>query len=613
VSTSGSGLVRMVAGFAALAVLATACASGDDDDGGGGGAGASGEGANQTTVTDEGEPVRGGDLVYGIEADSANGWAPFRTSCASACYIPLSAVSDSIFAVTDEGELVPLLAESAEPNADYTTWTITLREGIRFHDGTPLDAEAVKFNIESCAGSTLVGAAYSAVGPITAEGQTVTIQTRDGQPWATLPAYLSYGSCGYMFSPDWLASLADVPQRQPGNPFYDAELAATPATGDPAAPVGLGAFVFESYRPGNGNSFRAVRNEDYWRGPDGITGEELPYLDSIEAVVAVDVDSRSNALRSGQFDIMQTRNADNVADFLDDSDVEVMSSDRYADTGYLLLNVAQGNNALTGQPLDPAGANADNPMTTLACRRALAHALDRDRLVEERGAGLIQPANGPFPPGTTGHLEDTGYPAYDVEAAQSEMASCLEERGTDSIEFSFNTTNDPYNVETNQLILSMWQEVFGDQVQASITPIEQGQYITTAVMGDFDVLAAANHSGDDPDLQRVWWSSVSSAPIGGFALNFGRFSDEVIDENLATIRTSTDDAERTAAAEAVNRRFGEQVYNLWLSWSLSGLVSAPYVNGHDANVLPDGTEGLGLALALRHQVTQIWCDGGTCE
>ena len=69
--------------------------------------------------------------------------------------------------------------------------------------------------------------------------------------------------------------------------------------GDPAKPVGLGAFTFESYTPGNGNSFKAKKNPDYWRGPKGITGEDLPYLDEVEGVVYVDADSRFSAVRSG--------------------------------------------------------------------------------------------------------------------------------------------------------------------------------------------------------------------------------------------------------------------------------------------------------------------------
>jgi peptide/nickel transport system substrate-binding protein len=612
-----SGLSKLLALLFAFAVVAAAC--GDADDGAAPGPapdnGDNGDTGTATTVVaeapeeDEGGPVTGGTLVYGMEADSANPWAPYRTSCAISCYVVLQSVSDPLFFADDDGEVVPMVAESAEPNEDYTVWTLTLRDGITFHDGTPLDAEAVKFNIETCVGSSLTGPAYSNIGEMQADGLTLTINTRQ-TPWIALPTYFAAGQCSYMFSQEWLQSLADVPHRIEGNQYFDEELAATPADGDPTAPVGLGAFVFESYTPGNGNSFRAVRNDDYWRGPNGITGEELPYLDAVELVVAVDIDSRANGLRSGQFNIIHTANPDTIQDF-DGGDFDVVTSSKFGETSYILLNTAQGTNALTGAEIDPNGANADNPLTTLACRKALAHAIDNQRLSDERSNGISPPANGPFPPGTIGYLEETGYPAYDLDAAQAEMDTCLAERGTPTIEFAFNTTNDPFNVETNQLVISMWREAFGDQVNATITPIEQGQYIGLALTGNFQAQGWRNHGGIDPDQQILWWISLTSSPIGELALNFGRFSDGAMDGALIQIRTNPDPEARREAAEEVNRIFGEQVYNFWNTWTVWAVISDAAVNSQVTATNPEGVELIPV-LSGRHQLPQIWCAGGAC-
>jgi peptide/nickel transport system substrate-binding protein len=497
-----------------------------------------------------------------------------------------------------------MLIESFEPNDDFTQWTYTVREGITFHDGTPLDGAAVEFNMESCQYSPLTAAAYTSVESIESEGQQVIINTRG--PAVALPYLTLERQCSYMFSPAWLGSLEDVPQRNPDLPIYDEELAATPADGDPTRPVGLGAFLFESYTPGNGNSFRVVRNDDYWRGPNGVTGEELPYLDSIEGVVAVDIDSRSNGLRSGQFDIIHTSNADTISEYLDDDSFEVIATSLFGDTNYIMLNVAEGDT-------DPAGANADSPLLNVHCRRALAYAMDRDRLMDEREAGLTLKATGPFGPGMLGYLEDSGYPDYDPDAAQEEMDTCLSELGQDSIEFSFNTTNDPFNVESNTLVVSMWRDVFGDQVDVSISPIEQGQYIGLALTGNYQAFGWRNHGGIDPDTQRYWWHSASSSPIGELALNFGRFKDDDMDAALTTLQTDPDPDTRQEAAETVNRIFGEQVYNLWTSWALWAIIEHPYVNGLESNVLPDGGDGVGLAFSGRHQTNQLWCDEGRCE
>jgi peptide/nickel transport system substrate-binding protein len=554
---------------------------------------------------DEGEPVQGGDLVFGIEADSANPWVPYRTSTATAGYVMMTSVSDPLFTATADGEIAPVLVESYEANDDFTEWTFHIRDGIKFHDGTPLDGAAVEFNMESCQYSALTGAALLWVKDISSSGQDVTISTNG--PYVVAPRAFTERQCAYMFSPTWMRTLEDVPQRTEGSPIYDAELAAEPATGNPAEPVGLGAYVFESYTPGNGNSFKLTRNPDYWRGPNGITGENLPYLDSVEGVVAVDIDSRSNGVRSGQFDLMHTSNADTISQFLDDDAFETIATSLYGDTNYTMLNVAEGET-------DPDGVNAGSPLLNVHCRRALAHATDQERLQEERAAGLTLIANGPFGPGMLGYLEDTGFPTYDPAAAQEEFDTCLSELGTDTIEFTFNTTNDPFNVETNTLVISMWTDVFGDAIQATITPIEQGQYIGLALTGTFNAFGWRNHGGIDPATQAYWWESTSSAPIGSLALNFGRFKDADMDAALETLKTNPDPAARQAAAEEVNRIFGEQVYNLWSSWALWAVIEAPYVNGLESNILPDsGEQGVGLAFSGRHQMNQIWCDEGTCE
>jgi peptide/nickel transport system substrate-binding protein len=213
-------------------------------------------------------------------------------------------------------------------------------------------------------------------------------------------------------------------------------------------------------------------------------------------------------------------------------------------------------------------------------------------------------ANGPFPPGSIGYLEDTGYPTYDPE----EAARIIEEYEAENepIQIDFSTTTDPEGLETNQVIQGYWEAA---GVEANLNQVEQGQYILDAAFGEFEVFAWRNHGGFDPDQQNVWWHSDSSAPKGQIALNFGRFKDEEIDAALETIRSSSDEAEIQEAAETINRRFGEQVYNIWATWTVWAWGYGNEVHGLRDATLPDGTPVHFPALALyAHDVGQIWIE-----
>lgn len=632
-----ASITKLLGIFLALALVAAACGSGDDDESADDGTSevgtedqeqieadrSEGEATGaDTSETGDGEPVHGGRLVYGIEADSANPWVHYATSCAISCRMIFRAISDSLFITDENGEIQPYLVESFEPNDDFTQWTMTVRDGITFHDGTPLDGAAVKYNIDACRFSPLTGPAFLGLDTVEAEGQTVTMTY--SAPEALGPKALRAETCGMMFSPEWMATLANNPLNQPPI-ISEEEAGALDLSGDPAAPVGLGAFRYVSYTPGNGNSFIAERNPDYWRGdgPNSITGEGLPYLDEVEFVVAVDIQGRSNGLRAGQFDIIHTANADEIVKYEGDGDFKLLQANDFGETSYILLNVAQGENptlafvrGLDTLDMDPGGLNDANPLVHLSCRTALAHAIDQERVANERWAGIATVANGPFPPGSIGYLEDSGYPTFDLDAAAENWEQCKTDHGTTPVAFSFNTTNDAFNVETNELTASMWRDAFGDEIEVSIAPIEQGQYIGLALAGTFQAQGWRNHAGVDPTEQWYWWNSATASPIDPgvpeLALNFGRFQDPAMDEAFTTIRQNPDPAARQEAAEEVNRLFAENVWNFWYVWTVWGIIANNRIQNITNLEIPDFGPVMPV-IAGKHHLAQVWCSEGNCQ
>lgn len=550
---------RLLALLLGLALVAAAC-GGDDDEGTT--TDTTGDGGSTDTEpdeTDEGDPVAGGSLVYGLEADTATPWTPAKSVCAISCHMVMRSIYDPLTLFGEDGDVHPNLLESFSSNDDFTVWTLVPRTGITFHDGTALDAEAIKANLDAHKASFLTGKALLNVASVeVADGAVVVTMSA---PWARFPVFLA-GQIGYMASPTWLAATADDPTLE-------------------AKPVGTGPFVFKSYEPGG--SFVATKNAEYWRADEG-----LPYLDQIEFRVLADVQSRKNALLSGDIDIMHTSNGDTIIELRDASGIELSETSNYGETNYTLMMVD----------------NPESHLYDVRVRRALAAALDNQLLIDRRGGGISEVANGPFSPSQVGYLEDTGYPEFDPEAARALLEEYKTEKGLDEVKVSYTTTSDPFNLGTAELLKSLWEQV-GFTVE--LAQIEQGQFIVTALLGNFEMFGWRNHGGVDPDGQRIWWHSETADPVGALGLNFGRIKDEVIDENLDKLRGTTDEAEIKAATEAINRRFGEQVYNLWSSWTVWGIAKKPSVNGLDGFVLPDGSKDIyGNGIGGSHQVSQLW-------
>jgi peptide/nickel transport system substrate-binding protein len=568
----GTTLLRLLALLAVFGLLAAAC-GGDDDDGGGGDSASDEEqdrGAQEFEDEVSGEPQRGGTIVYGIEADTSNPWTPARSTCAISCHQVFKSIYDTLMEPDEEGIPQPNLLESISSNEDFTEWTLTPRAGVTFHDGTPFDADAITVNINDQKTSSLTKDAFKSLDAAATQGTTSVVTMNE--PWRGFP-YALTGQLGAMGSPTWLRGVQA-------------------STAQATEPVGTGPFVFEEYVVGD--HFTATANPDYWKqGPDG---EELPYADGIEYRILEEGEARINALESGQVNVAHTSSGaliSRIRDLTDSGDLATVESDAFGETGYLLLNHD-----------DSPGTAANPALQDVNVRRALAMAVDFGQIRDDIGEGVAEVANGPFPPGTVGYLEDTGYPTYDP----AEAARLIEEYEADNgpVQVAFSTTTDPEGLETNQVIQGYWEAA---GVETDLNQVEQGQYILDAAFGDFELFSWRNHGGYDADQQNHWWHSDAAKPKEQIALNFGRIKDDDIDAALDTIRSSGDDAERKEAAETINRTFGEQVYNIWGTWTVWAWGHAPEVHGIDNAALPDGTKAaFPITDKYAHDVGQIWIE-----
>ncbi len=500
----------------------------------------------------------GGTLIYGLEAATTGGWCLPESQLAISGIMVARAVYDTLTIPDENAEYVPFLAESVEHNDDYTTWTIKLRENVKFSDGSDLDATVVKNNIDSWRGAyanrlpLLLRFAYTNVKTVDVV-DPLTVSVTTSTPWPSFAAYLYYqGRVGIMGQ----AQLDD-------KDHCDTNL------------IGTGPFIKQEWVPND--HFTAVKNTDYWRTDSD--GNKLPYLDTVEFKPYPEVSSRVNALLSDEIQAMHTTDATSVAtleDAAEAGDIAIEQSGDYPEVSYGLLNTAK-------PPFD-------DPLA----RKAAVAALDRAEIQKIINLDKFPTANGPFGPGEIGYLEDTGFPGYDPDEAKKLVQQYKEETGN-PLEFTFTVQNTTEVIATAQLIKEQAAKV---GVKVNIEPVEQATLISRAIAGDFQTLSFRNHAGGDPDLQYIWWHS-------GSPTNFGNIDDPEIDKLLDEGRAEADKTKRQTIYEDLNRRFADEVYDIWLNWSVWTIGNQTYVHDLLGGPLPGGQAPF-PGLADGHSLASAW-------
>lgn len=541
-----SSMSRLTAGVLALALFAAACGGGDDDT-------AEPEestpdGTTATTLT----PEPGGQLVFGLTLESI-GWQPAASLWDPPGYIVAQAMFDRLTAYDAEGEIRPYLAEAIEPNDDYTEWTITLRPGVNFHDGTPLDADALVTHFENMQASLIWGPSLGPVETVEPTGDLEVLVTMS-EPFSTFPHLLS-AQPGYVASPGTYA--------------------------DPEGsinPVGTGPFVFEEWDIGE--RLAVTRNDDYWR-------EGFPLLDSIEFKVIPDSTERRRALETGDVDIMETNAADDIADLenrLSDW-VTYLDSDGEGTEMTALLNTAV------------------LPFSDPNARLAVAHGIDKEAVATDVYAGRFDPANGPFQEGSP-WFQGVEFPSFDVDEARR-LADAYEAEHGEPISFTIEISLDPFELRVAQEIQSQMERV-GITVDVKSVPAQQTT-IDVAVgafqMNVTNLLWGSQH----PDREYFTLHSSNSAPLDEIALAITRMENPTIDAALEESRTTTELSPQVEAWKTVQEQLASDSAFIFLVHNEVGEIAEERVKSVIDWTFPDGTKGRPQEQTII-SLYQIWID-----
>ena len=312
-------------------------------------------------------------------------------------------------------DLVPALATAWSSNADATEWTFELRQGVKFHDGTPFDAEAVKFNIDRlnvadnpygnrAEGKTFVmwddtfGGTIAGGGNLIADVEVVdqyTVRMTLTRPAPFLPAL--WAAVYFQFGSPTAIKAAGVNYGTPN-----------------AGAVGTGPFKFVEWIEGE----RVVleRNDDYWGGPAGVEGIVFRGIQEPTARLA--------ELQAGTIDVAVLLTSDDYATVKADPNLTVQVADSELNIGYVAIH------------LDHA------PLDNVLVRRAIMHAVDRDAIVDAFYEGLGVTASDLLPPVMFGHGEPWPY-EYNPAKAKELLAEAGFPNGFD-VEFWYMPVSRPY-------------------------------------------------------------------------------------------------------------------------------------------------------------------------
>ena len=541
---------------ALLAVTLAACASSDRDEGGGGTA----EGAS------------GGTLVFGAAGDPAMLDPAFGSDGET------FRVSRQIF----EGllgneiggtEAVPELAEDYEVSEDGLEYTFSLREGVKFHDGTDFNAEAVCFNFdrwynfEDLATSPSASYYYQAVfGGFASTPDTPSIYesceaTDESTAVITLTQVTSKFPAALALPSFSMQSPAALEEYDADN-LSGSEDSLTYSEYALEHPVGTGPFKFESWDRGNGE-VTLVRNEDYWGEP--------ALLNEVIFRTISDGNTRRQELEAGSID-----GYDFVApadyDTLEQAGFQVLPRDPF---NILYLGINGGN---------VEGTQANPALKDERVRQALAHAIDRETIVTSLLPDGAEVATQFMPPTVDGWADDVTTYEYDPERAKQLLA----EAGATGTTLRFFYPTDvsrPYLPDPAAMFQVISQNLTdaGFTVQPTALPWNP-DYLNAVQAGQADI-HLLGWTGDYNDAYNFIGTFFAEASNNQASAEFGAFSAPDIFAALAEADAEPDPANRTEKYQEANRLIMDYLPGVPISHSPPALVVAENVQGLEPSPL----------------------------
>ncbi|MBM4763015.1 ABC transporter substrate-binding protein [Bacillus sp. B15-48] len=432
-------------------------------------------------------------------------------------------IGETLIRFDEHMELQPVIAESWE-QVDETTTDFTIREGVKFHNGNKVDAEAVKASIERALNISDRDDVKFPLKSMTADGQILTIQTTE--PFATLLNNLA----------DPVFTIVDTTDGDSEDIKFK--------------PVATGAFKVIQFTPDIGLTLH--KHEAHWSGEIGVDVVTVKYIQ--------DASTRTMALQSGEIDFATQIGAKDLTLFENNEEFHIQKGPNLR---IFLLRL-----------------NMDKPyMQNLQFRQALSYGIDKETYATKIVNGL--PAKGPFNDLLSfGHKGEDFY-SYDPEKAKELLDQAgfvdtdgdgIREADGENIVLKFvSRTN--HGSDANNIGTAMQAQYKEIGIGMEIIQVEN--YADMANSGDFDLLWERWTSAPTADPQYFLKASFLSGSAG----NYGNYDHPDLDEIVKQLDHTLDKAERDRLGMKGAEILMADVASLFLYYQEGTVVTRKNVDG----------------------------------
>jgi peptide/nickel transport system substrate-binding protein len=433
------------------------------------------------------------DITIGMQLEPPN-LDPTGGAAAAIDEVVYANVFEGLTRYQADGSIAPALAASWEISDDGLTYTFTLQEGVMFHDGTAMTAEDVKFSLDRARAEDSTNAQkalFAGIADVEAVDDT------------TVRITLSSPNGGFLTNLAWGDAVIVAPES--------VENAAT-------APVGTGPFKFSRWVQGDRIELEA--NPDYWGEKPALTAATFKFISDPTAAFA--------AMMAGDIDAFPNFPAPETL-------IQFEADPRFK----LQVGSTEGETILSTN-------NKSEVLSDVRVRKALAHAINRQEIIDGAMFGYGTPIGTHFAPHHPDYVDLTGQSAYDPDLARSLLA---EAGHADGLTLTLKLPPPTYARRGGEIIAAQLREV---GIETEISNLEWAQWLEQVFRGkDYD-LTIVSHT-EPMDI------NIYARPEYYF-----QYDNPDFQELMAELDIATDPAERSSLMQDAQRMIADDYVNGYL-------------------------------------------------